>query len=171
MSWSMKSINEAVWSLHFWCIFASWSSVNNYLASCSALAIVFAQSQNQVDGRFWVAGRNAQVRWGEIWGGFVICRLGLADWTLALDMTRRAMPTARAADSIAPRIPPGLAIGNGNYDIGNRTWLRICIKNASFKLLLLCFSWFNSLFASHVFKNVVPARAGTTLLQNDFKRF
>ena len=78
VSWNMKSIKEAVWSLHFWCIFVSWSIVNSYLASCSALAIVFAKSQNQVGGRFWVAGRNAQVRWGEIWGGFVICRLRLA---------------------------------------------------------------------------------------------
>ena len=49
--------------------------------------------------------------------------------------------------------------------------MRICIKNASFKLLLLCFSCFNSLFASHFFKFLVPARAGTTFLQNDFKWF
>ena len=82
VSWNMKSIKEAVWSLHFWCIFVSWSVQNSFFASCSALAIVFAKSQNQLDARFWVAGRNAQVRWGEIWGGFVICRLRLAFWFL-----------------------------------------------------------------------------------------
>ena len=52
-----------------------------------------------------------------------------------------------------------------------RIVLRICIKNASFKLLLLCFSCFNSLFASHVFKNVLPAYTGSMILQNDFKQF
>ena len=49
--------------------------------------------------------------------------------------------------------------------------IRICIKNASFKLLLLCFSCFNSLFASHFFKNVLPAYTGSMILQNDFKQF
>ena len=49
--------------------------------------------------------------------------------------------------------------------------LRICIKNASFKLPLVCFSCFNSLFASHFFKNVVPASAGSTILQSDFMQF
>ena len=45
--------------------------------------------------------------------------------------------------------------------------LRIWIENASFKMPLLCFSCFNSLFTSHFFKNVVPASAGSTFLQND----
>ena len=85
VSWNMKSIKEAVWSLHFWCIFVSRCGVDSFLASCSALAIVFAKSQNQLGGRFWVAGRNAQVRWGEIWGGFVICRLRLACWALRFE--------------------------------------------------------------------------------------
>ena len=49
--------------------------------------------------------------------------------------------------------------------------LRICIENASFKMPLLCFSCFNSLFTSHFFKNVVPASAGSTILQNDFMHF
>ena len=49
--------------------------------------------------------------------------------------------------------------------------MRICIKNASFKLLLLCFSCFNSLFASHFFKNMLPAYTGSMILQNDFKQF
>ena len=38
-----------------------------WFASCSALAIVFAKSQNQPLDRFWVAGRNAQGRWGDFW--------------------------------------------------------------------------------------------------------
>ena len=33
------------------------------------------------------------------------------------------------------------------------------------------FLWSNSLFASHFFKNVVPASAGSTILQNDFMHF
>ena len=49
--------------------------------------------------------------------------------------------------------------------------LRICIKNACFKLLLLCLSCFNSWFASHFFKNVLPAYTGSMILQNDFKQF
>ena len=82
VSWNMKSIKEAVWSLHFWCIFVTIPVEDKFFASCSALAIVFAKSQNQLPASFWVAGRNAQVRWGEIWGGFVICRLRLAFWFL-----------------------------------------------------------------------------------------
>ena len=38
-------------------------------------------------------------------------------------------------------------------------------------MLLLCFSCFNSLFASHFFKNVLPAYTGNMILQNDFKQF
>ena len=98
MSWNMKGIKEAVWSMHFLCKFVTRSVYDSFFASCSALAIVFAKSQNLPSDRFWVAGRNAQVRWGEIWGGFVICRLRLAIWTLALDLTRRALSTTRAAD-------------------------------------------------------------------------
>ena len=79
VSWSMKSIQEAAWSLHFWCIFVTRSDYPNCFASCSALAIVFWKSQNQPADGFWVAGRNAQVRWGEIWGGFVICRFEIGD--------------------------------------------------------------------------------------------
>ena len=48
--------------------------------------------------------------------------------------------------------------------------MRICIKNAGFKMPPLCFSCFNSLFASHVFKIVLPAHTGSTILQNDFKQ-
>ena len=44
------------------------------------------------------------------------------------------------------------------------------IKNASFKMPLLCFSCFNSLFASDFLKIVVPAPAGSTILQNDAKQ-
>ena len=100
MSWSMKNIKEAVWSLHFWCIFVSRSVVPKFFSAGSALA----------------------------------------------------EPNAKKL------YPP-------------RIVLRICIKTASFKLLLLCFSCFNSLFASQFFKNVVPAQAGDTFLQNDFKWF
>ena len=32
VSWNMKSIKEAVWSLHFWCIFVSWSGENEFFA-------------------------------------------------------------------------------------------------------------------------------------------
>ena len=49
--------------------------------------------------------------------------------------------------------------------------IRICIKNASFKLSLLCLSRFNSLFASHFFKNVVPAQRGTHFCKTTSSNF
>ena len=54
---------------------------------------------------------------------------------------------------------------------GTWTLLRICIKNASFKMPLLCFECSSSLFESRVFRIAVPARAENTILQNDFKQF
>ena len=44
---------------------------------------------------------------GGIFGGFVICRLRLAELALGLDSARRAMPTARAADRSAHSAGPG----------------------------------------------------------------
>ena len=47
--------------------------------------------------------------------------------------------------------------------------MRLCIKNASFKMPLSWFLWFNSLVASHVFKKVLLASVGSTILKNDFE--
>ena len=44
----------------------SWSIWNEFFAFRSASAERNENHQNQVDGRFGVAGRNAQGRWGEI---------------------------------------------------------------------------------------------------------
>ena len=44
MSWNMKSIQEAVWSLHFWCNFVSIPGEDSFFGPRSALAIVFWKS-------------------------------------------------------------------------------------------------------------------------------
>ena len=49
--------------------------------------------------------------------------------------------------------------------------MRLCIKNASFKMPLSWFLWSNSLFASHFLKKVLLACMGSTLLKNDFEYF
>ena len=51
------------------------------------------------------------------------------------------------------------------------TLVRICIKNASFKMHLSWFLWSNSLFAPHVLKKVLLASMGSTILKNDFEYF
>ena len=117
VSWNMKNIKLAVWSLHFWCMFVSMSMGNAFFASCSALAIVFAKSQNQPDGRFWVAGRNAQGRWEDFWG---VCDLQIEIGILIFALwIRHAVPCLRQGRRIAPRIPPRLAIGNANCGMGD----------------------------------------------------
>ena len=63
-----------------------------------------------------MAERNAQGRWG-IFGGVVICRLRLAILIEVFGPTRRAMPTARAADSSATRIPPGPSKNYENREV------------------------------------------------------
>ena len=110
VSWNMKSIKEAVWSLHFWCIFVTNPVVDSFMASCSALAIVFWKSQNQLRACFRAAGRNAQVRWGEIWGGFVICRFEIGDSDSGFWIWH-AGSCLRHGRRIAPRIPPGPSKG------------------------------------------------------------
>ena len=74
---------------------------------------VFWKSQNQPADGFGSAGRNAQGRWGEIWGGLEICRFEICNYGLVLSIWHASScHTARAADSIAPCIPPGLAVVN-----------------------------------------------------------
>ena len=50
-------------------------------------------------------------------------------------------------------------------------WLRICIKNASFKLHLLWFSCFNSLFASHFSKMFFLLERGTHFCKTTSSNF
>ena len=86
------------------------SGVNSYFAFRSASAERNENHKIQVHGRFGAAGRNAQGRWGEIWGGLEICRFEICNYGLVLSIRHASScHTARAADSIAPRIPPGLA--------------------------------------------------------------
>ena len=49
-----------------------------------------------------------------------------------------------------------------------RNWLRICIKNASFKIPLSLFYCSNSFCASPFLKIMLPALVGSTILQKDF---
>ena len=49
--------------------------------------------------------------------------------------------------------------------------MRLCIKNASFKMHLSLFLRSNSLFASHFLKKVLLACMGSTFLKNDFEHF
>ena len=49
--------------------------------------------------------------------------------------------------------------------------MRLCIKNACFKLHLSWFLWSNSLFAWHFLKKVLLARMGSTIFKNDFEYF
>ena len=70
--------------------------------------VFFENHKNQVRDRFGAAGRNAQGRWGEIWGGLEICRFEICNYGLVLSIWHASScHTARAADSIASRIPPG----------------------------------------------------------------
>ena len=99
---------NAFCSLHFWCKNVSRSVENSYVAFGSATVIVFWKSQNQPPASFGEARRNAQGRWGEIWGGLEICRFKFEDMDFGFGFdTPAPCHTARAADSIASRIPPG----------------------------------------------------------------
>ena len=111
---------NACCSLHFWCKNVSRSVQNSYVAFGSATAIVFWKSQNQPRASFGGARRNAQGRWGEIWGGLEICRFEFEDMDFECGSdTPAPCHTARAADSIAPRIPPGRAVSNRQKAVGN----------------------------------------------------
>mgnify|MGYP003303640683 CR=1 FL=1 len=49
--------------------------------------------------------------------------------------------------------------------------MRLCIKNASFKMHLSWFLRFSSLFTWHFLKKVLLACMGSTILKNDFEYF
>ena len=83
---------------------------DSYFAFRSASAERNEKSQNQVDGGFEAAGRNARGRWAKIRWGFEICRFEICNFRFVLSIRHAsACHTARAADSIAPHIPPGQA--------------------------------------------------------------
>ena len=72
--------------------------------------VFFENHKNQVRASFGAAGRNAQGRWGEIWGGLEICRFEICNYGLVLWIRHASScHTARAAYSSATRIPPGQA--------------------------------------------------------------
>ena len=66
VDWNMKSIKEAVWSLHFWCIFVTSSTQHDFFAFRSASAERNENHKNQPCARFGSARRNVRGRWGEI---------------------------------------------------------------------------------------------------------
>ena len=113
-------MKEASWSLHFWCIFASWFSGNKFFAFGSASAERNENRKIQVHVRFWSAGRNARGCWREIRGRFEICKFESEDWDLRYGISfwvwhASSCHTARAADSTATRLPPGQATGGENW--------------------------------------------------------
>ena len=96
------------WKTIFRCKFLPSSGGHNYFAPRSALAIVFWKSQNP--GWRWFGVGRAECA-GALGGDMRrVWDLQTWDWqirTCALDLTRQLCSTRQAADSIAPRIPPG----------------------------------------------------------------
>ena len=123
MSWNMKSIQEAVWSLHFWCKFVIKSTEDSFLLLPARHWLLFLQNHkiSLMVGFGWPGGmrRCAGGRYeGGLWSAH-------SDWHsdfCALSLTRRAMPTARAADRSAHSARPShrqWELRHGKQEMGN----------------------------------------------------
>ena len=113
-----RCMQNAFCNLHIRCKIASRSVVDKFFAFRSASAERNENHKNQPDDGFEAAGRNARGRWGKIRWGFEICRFEICNFGLVTSIRHASTcHTARAADSIAPRIPPGQDEGRGRGKI------------------------------------------------------
>ena len=110
VSWNMKSIKEAVWSLHFWCIFVSWSVENKFFCFLLGTGYCFCKVTKSALGSF-LGGRAecAGALGGDVRG---VCDLQIEIGILIFALwVRHAVPCLRQGRRIAPRIPPGQLSG------------------------------------------------------------